>query len=90
MQEDDAALPPSLETVFLDRGRADGVRVGNTFYAVEQRDEYIDFKKEDPRLPEAVIGRIVVVRVDENSSTGVVVDANRVVGVGSRVTMRLE
>jgi hypothetical protein len=78
------------ETVFLDRGRGDGVRVGNTFYITEQRDEHIDYKKEDDELPHAVIGRIVVVRVDEYTSTAVVTDASKNVLIGNRLTQRLE
>lgn len=78
------------ETIFLDRGRADGVRVGNTFYVTEQRDDYSDLKKEDTKLPHAVIGRIVVVRVDEYSSAAVITDANKNLGVGARLTQKLE
>ena len=78
------------ETVFLDRGRADGVRVGNSFYVVEQRDEALDTKKEDEDLPFAVVGRVVVVRVDEYSSTAVVTDAERTLTVGMRVQQKVE
>ncbi len=78
------------EVVFLDRGRADGVRVGDTFYVVERRDEYMDRKKDDPKLPPSVVGRIVVVRVDESSSTAVVVQASRIVDVGLHVTQSFE
>lgn len=78
------------ETVFLDRGKADGVRVGNSFWVIEQRDELIDMDKEDTKLPPNIIGRLVVVRVGENSSTAVVVNAANYIEVGQRVTMRLE
>lgn len=78
------------ETVFLDRGRGDGVRVGNTFFVTEQRDEYSDIKKEDKELPHSVIGRIVVVRVDEDTSTAVVTDANKDLLVGNRLTQSME
>lgn len=87
---DEFMLASTEETVFLDRGKSDGVRVGNSFYVVERRDEREDMGKEDPRLPPSVIGRVVVVRVDENSSTGVVVEAARPLEVGTRVTMRVE
>ncbi len=78
------------EVVFLDRGRADGVRVGDSFFVVEHRDGYVDYKKEDTKLPPSVVARIVVVRVDEGSSTAVVVQANRVVDVGLHVVQRIE
>ncbi len=87
---DEFKLSAIGETVFLDRGRSDGVRVGNTFYVVERRDDAMDLKREDPSLPPSVIGRVVVVRVDETSSTAVVVDASRVINVGSRVIMNPE
>jgi hypothetical protein len=78
------------ETIFLDRGRGDGVRVGNTFYVTEQRDEYADIRKEDPDLPHSVIGRVVVVRVDEYTSTAVVTDASKNLSVGNRLTQKVE
>jgi LysM repeat protein len=78
------------EIVFLDRGRADGVRVGDSFWVVERRDEYMDRDKEDPRLPASVVARIVVVRVDEGSSTAVVVQASRVLETGLHVTQHIE
>ncbi len=78
------------EVVFIDRGRADGVRVGDSFFVIERRDEYVDRHKQDPRLPPSVVARIVVVRVDEGSSTAVVVQASRVVSTGLEVTQNLE
>ncbi len=78
------------EVVFLDRGRADGVRVGDSFYVVQRRDEYLDRKKDDPRLPPSVTARVVIVRVDENTSTGVVVQAQRTIDVGQQVLQNLE
>jgi hypothetical protein len=70
------------ETVFLDMGRDDGVRVGSTFYLIHQRDEWISLDDTDSRLPDSVVGRVVVVRVDDAHSTGVVVDASRTVEAG--------
>jgi hypothetical protein len=78
------------ETVFVDRGRADGVRVGNSFYIYEQRDENLDRKREDTEVPPAVIGRAVVVRVDEYFATAVVTDANRPIASGTRVAMAID
>jgi hypothetical protein len=81
------------DTVFIDRGRNDGVRVGNTFYVFEQADELRDQseppaleEKEDEDLPYSVIGRIVIVRVDDDVSTGVITDASTVMKVGHRVS----
>ncbi|MBN1336633.1 MAG: LysM peptidoglycan-binding domain-containing protein [Deltaproteobacteria bacterium] len=90
LQGEEAQLGFTGETVFVDRGRADGVRVGNAFWIVEQRDEFLDMYHEDEDLPRSVVGRLVVVRVDETSATGVVTDANRHVEEGARVVMRLD
>ncbi len=81
------------DTVFVNRGRVDGVRVGKTFYVVEQADELLDqseppalVEREDENLPYSVIGRIVIVRVDDYVSTAVVTDATTVLKVGQRVS----
>jgi hypothetical protein len=57
---------------------------------VEQRDEHVDRKKEDKSLPFSVVGRLVVVRVDEYHSTGVVTDASTSLLVGHRVRQKIE
>ena len=77
------------ETVFIDRGRADGVRVGNTFYVVSRQDEVVDTKRPDPSMPPSVIGRLVVVRVDDYSATAVITDASRSIPVGSEILTRM-
>lgn len=82
-------LSGDRETVFVDRGRGDGVRAGDAFYIVEQRDEFLS-DKEDLDLPMAVIGRVVIVRVDEDYSTGVVVDASRRVRDGAHLVQAVE
>ena len=84
------AMMSSRETIFLDRGRADGLRVGNSFYLIERRDENTDWWDEDPSLPASVVGRAVVVRVDEYSSTAVITDSDRNLAVGSHLTMKVE
>jgi hypothetical protein len=78
------------EVVFIDRGRADGVRVGHSFYVVEQRDEHVDIEEEDKDLPFSVIGRLVVVRVDEYSATAVITDSDRDFKVGTRIRQTLD
>ncbi len=86
----DSSLMANGETVFIDRGRADGVRVGNSFYVVEQRDPQVDIKKEDEDLPYSVVGRVVIVRVDEYSSTAVVTDSDRSLQIGHRLRQTVE
>ena len=77
------------ETVFIDRGRSDGVRVGSTFYVVQRRDELVDLRKPDLDLPPSVIGRVVVVRVDDYSATAVVTDASRSLPDGAEIMTRV-
>ena len=40
-------------------------------------------------LPPSVIGRLVVVRVDDYSATAVVTDASRTIPVGSEIVTRM-
>lgn len=76
------------ETVFLDRGVEDGIDVGASLFVVERRDGLAMFHEEDAKLPERVVGRVVVVRADPQHATGVVVDAARDIDVGARLTTR--
>lgn len=85
----EAELAAAGETVFLNVGRSDGVRVGDSFYVVMQRDEAIS-AEEDETLPEAVTGRVVVVRVDEYTAVGKVTDSSRVIEDGLRVVQTLD
>lgn len=78
------------ETVFVDRGQADGLRVGNSFYVVHHRDEAMSLTVEQELVPDQVVARVVITRVDENVSTGVVVDARRRVKIGDEVKQTIE
>ena len=81
------SAPADYETVFLDVGTEEGVDVGTTLYIVEQRDgqDVILTNKEDDRIPERVVGRVVVVRADDDSATAVVVDAAHEIDTGMRL-----
>ncbi len=81
-------LPSTGETVFLDHGTNDGIDVGQSLYIVEQRDGQDFGVVTDDRLPERVVGRLVVVRSEPAFSTAVVVNAARDIQVGLRVTSR--
>ena len=78
------------EPIFIDRGRSDGVRVGNSFYIIESRDEALDRGKEDFELPPAVIGRAVIVAVNDESATAIITEAERNVLVGDRVVQKMD
>ena len=80
------AMTTERDTVFLDRGSEDGVLIGDTFYVIQQKDEYQDNQDEDHSLPPSVIGRLVVVQVDEESSMAVVTDVSKDLKIGSTIT----
>lgn len=78
------------EVVFIDRGQADGLRVGNSFYVVHHRDDAISLTTELDNIPDQVVARVIVTHVEESSATGVVVDARRRVDVGDEVKQQIE
>lgn len=81
-------LSSDRDIVFLDRGSSDGVRQGDSFYVTDQRDPF--FVEEDTSLPPSVIGRVVVLRVSENSSTAVITDSNQSIGIGYRISQYVD
>ena len=83
-------MTANRDTVFLDRGKDDGVQVGDTFYIINQKDEFIDKNKTDPTVPPSVIGKVVVVDVNQNSSTAVVTDSSRSIFVGDVVSQHVD
>ena len=61
--------------VYLDKGKADGVDVGNTFEVVRAGDplyEPIDRPLNTPGLPREVIGHVVVFDAQERASSAYV------------------
>ena len=87
---DQYELAATGETVFLDRGRADGLRVGNSFFIIHHRDENFGVDHEDLAIPDQVVGRVVVTRVEEDHAAAIVVDASRPISVGDAVSMTVE
>ena len=80
------ALASTGETIFIDQGTDDGIKPGAALYLVESRDGQDWAGPEDLKLPDLVVGRVVVVYAEERWATGVVVDASAVVDVGDRLT----
>lgn len=78
------------DTVFLDRGRADGLRVGSSIFVVQNRDPMLTPAKDEEGVPDSVVGRVVIVRVDEYSSTAVITDASEPIDVGAHLAQRIE
>ncbi len=83
-------LAATGEVVFLDRGKEDGLRIGNSFYVINRQDLFSGSRTEDENLPAQVVGRIVVTRVDDYSATGIVVNAGAPIRVGDEIAQTVE
>jgi hypothetical protein len=80
-----------FNVVYLDRGKADGVEVGNTFEVVRSGDplyEPIDKPLNTPGLPREVIGQIVIFDAQERASSAYVRRSLAELLVGDHVEMR--
>ncbi|HVP67870.1 MAG TPA: LysM peptidoglycan-binding domain-containing protein [Anaeromyxobacteraceae bacterium] len=79
--------------VYLDKGKADGVEVGNTFVVVRSGDplsEPIDRPLNTPGLPREVIGEVVVFDSQDRASSAYVRRSLAELLVGDHVEMRPE
>ncbi len=77
--------------VFIDRGFKDGVKQGNRFFAVEQRDglRRINNKPNDREgYPVEVIAEIRVIETKPNTSTCLITSSIREIEIGQKVEMR--
>ena len=72
------------ELIFIDKGRKDGVAVGNTFFVVYQGDPLTG---PDEDLPEERLAKLLIVDVKEHASTALVTYAIREIEVGNTVVM---
>lgn len=78
--------------VFLDKGKKDGVAVGNTFSVIRSGDGLDSdgyTAHHDPSLPKESIGHLVVVDAGEETAAAVIVQSTRELRIGDRVEMRV-
>jgi hypothetical protein len=78
------------EIVFLDLGRAQGVKVGNLLYIVRDvvpEKKFYDFRPA-VKLPVDVLGAAVVVETGENTSTALVIKSVDAIYRGDRVELK--
>jgi hypothetical protein len=78
--------------VILDRGRRDGVQVGNRTFVIRRGDGYRatleDWEKHDPTMPKEVVGEILVLDVRDNASVAWIARSNKALKVGELTEMR--
>lgn len=77
-----------FDTIFIDRGEKDGVKVGNRFFLVRRGDGRVELEEEGrKRLPWEQIGEALVVRTQGNSSTALVTRSAIEVRRGDKAVM---
>ncbi len=78
--------------VFIDKGKNDGVQVGNRFLVLRHGDGYNktleNILDEDEKYPPETIAEIMVADVKDNSSLGFVTTVRKEIVVADRVVMR--
>lgn len=71
--------------VFIDRGRAQGVKPGNVFTAIQRGDR---FTGDEEGLPYEDAGELLVIDARENVSTAIVIKSIHELAVGDKVELR--
>ena len=80
------AIIGSQSVVFIDRGRKDGVEVGQSYSVYYQEKEYLDPRaKEGMLLPPVSFGEILILRAEETTATALVTKAEREIQPGERI-----
>ncbi|MSP59366.1 MAG: LysM peptidoglycan-binding domain-containing protein [Myxococcales bacterium] len=78
--------------IFLDRGRADQLEVGNRLVAVRRGDGYQPLRSvrdgEDRRFPREVVAEVLVVDVRDRTAAGIVIRTIKEVRIGERLEAR--
>ena len=78
--------------VILNRGRKDGVQVGNRTFVIRRGDGYRAtleaWEKHDPKSPKEVVGEILVVDVRDNASVAWIFRSTKELKVGEITEMR--
>lgn len=74
--------------VYVNRGAADNVRVGNRFYVFQRREGLQPVNTQPSQdIPWSRVGQVLLIDVRENYSTGIVIDSTREIFVGDRLEM---
>ena len=83
-------LNTNRHILFIDKGSRDNIKSGDTFYVVRRKDAYIRNNKNDALLPATVIGRVMVVDVEEDSSSVIITDSKESIGVGDQISQNVD
>lgn len=86
--KDDKRLIGDNDVVYIDRGAEDGVVRGNKFVIYKPCEIIRDGLQESAiRIPEKIIGQLVVLETRENTSVALVSEATEEIAVGERIFM---
>lgn len=86
--KNDVVLNGVGSVVYIDVGRDDNILPGNTFSIFQYtRRAYDPDRNESVTIPGVNIGKLVVLRVDESTATGVVVKSSRQIEPGNVVVL---
>lgn len=77
------------DVVFIDRGEADGLAPGDTFYITREGDGLKQYRRRGDNLPPSVIGKLVVIDLGESMSTAMIIESARALKVGDRISMQV-
>jgi hypothetical protein len=92
-----ATLEPNIllgsgHFVILNRGRKDGVQVGNRTFVIRRGDGYRttleEWEKHDPTMPKEVVGEILVLEVRDTASVAWIARTTKELKVGEITEMR--
>lgn len=82
---DDLTILGSGDVIYIDKGKEDGVQIGNTIDVIRTGDPLS--RGSDAGLPNEVVGRMVIVGMRGRTSTAVIVDSFDALRIGDRVRM---
>jgi len=84
------SLNTNRHLMFIDKGSQDNIKEGDTFYVVRRKDEFIRNNQKDALLPASVIGRVMVVSVEEDSATVVITDSKQSISIGDQLSQKVD
>jgi hypothetical protein len=90
-EEEKALLVAEHAIAFIDKGAEDGIENGQQFIAYSQDSVKLNPKdKERTLLPPEELGRMIVLRTEQNTATVLVIDSKREFGPGTKFSTTLD